>query len=524
MQAAKRITQNTLILYVRMAVTVLISLYSTRLILSALGADDFGLFNVVGGLIAMLGFLNACMAESTQRFMSYAQGEGDENKQKTIFNVSVVLHFFIAICLFVLLEVAGYVFLNHVLNIPPERLHAANSVYQFMVVSTIFTVISVPYDSVINARENMTLFAILGIIESVLKLFIAFIIVQSSMDKLIVYGFLMAFLSVLLLLARVYYCNKMYPECAINIRSNYDKVLMKEMSTFAGWSLLGYSSSMIAFYGQGIVLNIFFGAIANAAQGIATQISGQLGALAHTLLRALNPTIAKSEGSGDRELMIKTAMFGSKISFFLLMIFYVPIIIEMKFILTLWLKNVPEFTTIFCQLLLARNLLEQLFLTFISAISAVGKIRKFQLIGSTISLFPLPITYLLFSYGYPPYTLYFVFIAYSALSSVNIIYFSSKIFNLSVPLFLKDVLLRCAGAFIIVFTISAIPLQSMQDGIGRLAVVTLLSAILFFVVVWKIGLSRNERTDITSLSQSVIAGFRNSLQKLMSNGNPLILK
>jgi O-antigen/teichoic acid export membrane protein len=291
--------------------------------LAALGLSDFGLFNVVGGVIAMLGFLNSSMAAATQRFMSFAQGAGDVEKVKRIFNMSTLLHWGIAIVILLVLEIAGYFFFNGVLNIAPERLSAAKMIYQFMVVSTLFTVISVPYEAVITSHENMMVYAISGIIEAVLKLGIALYITYSSQDHLVAYGFLMATLSIFLLLIRRIYCHRYYAECVLKLREYYDQPLLKEMSGFAGWSFLGAASSMIAGYGQAIVLNIFLGTKINAAQGIAGQISGQLGVFALTLTKVLNPLIDKSEGSGNRSQMIRGTLTGSKISFFLLQFLYI---------------------------------------------------------------------------------------------------------------------------------------------------------------------------------------------------------
>jgi O-antigen/teichoic acid export membrane protein len=493
MQAAKRVAVNTGFLYMRMAITVFISLYSTRLILQALGSEDFGLFNLVGGAILMLGFLNASMTEATQRFMSLAQGSGEFGKLKRILNVSIVLHIIIALILLIILETAGYFLINHVFNIPADRLHATYLIYQFMVFSTLLSVLSVPFDAIINAHENFFMFAIMGVLEAIAKLLIAYSILEGSGDKLILYGFLTAVSSILLLISRVVYCWRKYDECNISIRANFDYTVMKNMTSFAGWSFLGYSTSMIAFYGQGIVLNIFFGAVVNAAHGIANQISGQLGTLAHTMMRALNPTIAKSEGAGDRDLMIKAAMIGSKISFFLLMFIYVPVLIEMPFILHIWLKGIPEFTIIFCQLLLIRNIIEQLFLTLVTSIAAVGNIRKFQIFSAVLSLFPLLVAYLLFKHGFAPYSLYFVYIIYSLLTSVNILYFSHKTFDLSISLFLKEVILRCIGSFSIVFIISSIPAFALSEGFVRLLAVISLSFVSFLLMVWVIGFSRAEK-------------------------------
>ena len=499
MQASHRVAKNTAILYARMAITMFISLYATRLVLAALGVADFGLFNVVGGVIAMLGFLNSSMAAATQRFMSFAQGAGDLEKVKRIFNMSTLLHWGIAIVILLVLEIAGYFFFNGVLNIAPERLSAAKIIYQFMVVSTLFTVISVPYEAVITSHENMMVYAILGIIEAVLKLGIAFYITCSSHDHLVAYGFLMAALSIFLLVLRSIYCHRYYVECVIQLRHYYDKPLLKEISGFAGWSLLGSSSSMLANYGQGIIINVFFGTAVNAAQGISGQISGQLSVFATTLIKALNPMIDKSEGAGDRTTMLKASLMGSKVSFFLLMIFYIPFFIELPYIFKLWLKNVPNYAVIFCRLLLIRNLIEQLFVPLASAIAAQGSIKAYQIRASILLLFPLIISYLLFKDGYPPYVIYIIFILYSLIASSIILYYTKENCQLSIKEFLLNVILRCFVCFGIVFTTTLIPFITMQESLLRLVLGGLCNTIIFFVVVYLIGFSNNERYKIREL-------------------------
>lgn len=503
MQTANLVAKNTAILYARMAITMFISLYATRLILGALGTKDFGLFNVVGGAIAMLGFLNASMTAASQRFMSYAHGARNIQRVKQIFNVSLVLHIIIAIAIFFVLEIAGYFFFNGILNISPERLHAGKLIYQFMIVSTLFTVIGVPYDAVINAHENMLLFAILSVIESVSKLFIAFYITQTTGDRLIVYGIMMAALSIFLLLMRWFYCNRKYKECRINIRSNYDKKLMKEMTGFAGWSLVGSSSSMLSNYGQGIVLNIFFGTVVNAAQGIANQVSGQLGAFSVTMLKALNPVLGKSAGAGNRELMLKATMMGSKVSFFLLLIFYVPVLIEMPYIFHFWLHNVPDYAIIFCRLLLIQNLIKQLFITLNSTILAMGKIRQYQIYFSILTFMNLPVTYLFFKQGFPPYSLYLVFLVYSVLYGALILNFGRKTFELPIWAFVKEVIFKCTSLFLFLMSLSVIPTLLMHQGIGRLFLVSLISTVSFLLLLWFYGFSLSERISFKQMGISL---------------------
>ncbi len=513
MQAAKRVLKNTGILYARMAITVFISLYSTRLILSALGVKDFGLFNVVGGAVAMLGFLNSSMAAATQRFMSFAQGEGDLEKVKRIFNMSTLLHLGIAFLILLVLEVAGYFFFNGILNISPDRLGVAQIIYQFMVVSTLFTVISVPYEAVITSHENMLVYAVLGIIEAILKLGIAFYITYSSNDHLVMYGLLMALLSIFLLILRRIYCHKKYKECTLNIRRYFDKPLLREISGFAGWSLLGAATSMGAFYGQTIVLNVFFGTAVNAAQGIAAQISGQLGVFALTLTKALNPLIDKSEGAGNRDLMLKATLTGTKVSFFLLSFLYVPFLIEMPLLLRFWLKNVPEYTIIFCRLLLIRNLIEQFFIPLINAIAAVGNIKKFQQISALLNLTPIIMAYFFFKVGMPAYSIYISFIIFSLVQFFNVLYFAKINCNLSLPLFYNDIVFKCVLVFTTSLLFTYISGLYIRIEVVRLISTIIIGAISYFLVLWYFGLTKVEKNMMLKLKESLVNNAKFKLKK-----------
>ncbi len=503
MQQAKRVAKNTGFLYARMGITVFISLYSTRLILDALGVDDFGIFNLVGGAIAMLTFLNNAMSGATQRFMSFAEGEGNLQKQKNIFNVSIVLHLITSILVVVLLEFVGYFLFNGILTIPVERIEAAKLIFHFLIASTFFTIISVPYDAVINAHENMFLVAILGILEALIKLAIAFYITNTAFDKLIMYGLLMALLTIVLLIIKQIYCNKKYDEVKISIKKYYNKKLFSEMTSFAGWSFLGSTSSMLSFYGQGLVLNMFFGTVVNAAQGVASQVGGQLSSFSGTMLKALNPIIAKSEGSGNRDLMFKATFMGSKLAFFLLMILSIPVIIEMPSIFNFWLKKVPDYTIIFCRLLLIKLLLDQINTNLTTLIAAVGDIKKYQIIVSIVYILPILITFVLFKIGFPPYSIYIIFIIFSIVAGFTNIYFSKKVANLPANFFLKQVVLRVFLAFIISLGVAILPLSLIKEGLLRLIIVFSVSLIASVITIWHIGLTKKEKIYFKDFTKSI---------------------
>jgi O-antigen/teichoic acid export membrane protein len=517
MQAAHRVAKNTGILYARMAITMFISLYATRLVLAALGVADFGLFNVVGGVIAMLGFLNSSMAAATQRFMSFAQGAGDLEKVKRIFNMSTLLHWGISVVILLVLEIASYFFFNGVLNIAPERLYVAKIIYQFMVLSTLFTVISVPYEAVITSHENMMVYAILGIIEAILKLGIALYITYSSQDHLVAYGFLMAALSIFLLILRRIYCHRYYAECVLQLRHYYDKPLLKEVSGFAGWSLLGSSSSMVMGYGQNIIINIFFGTTVNAAQSVARQISGQLSVLSLTLVKALNPIIDKSEGAGNRELMMKATIMGTKISFFLLSFLFVPFFLEMPFLLHLWLKVVPDYTIIFCYLMLIGSLLEQFYIPLNNAIAAVGNIKTFQKIDSLLNILPLLVVWVFYLLGYPPQTFYLVSIIFILVKLLNTLYAAKINCGLIIPVFMKNIVVKCFLSFLLSIVISFLPILFLSQGFFRLIVVLALGFICYPILIWNIGINQNEKFELKKIFKVIYGKIKFKSKKQIFN-------
>jgi len=509
MKASSRVTINTGILYARMAITVFISLYTTRLVLDALGASDFGVFQVVASAIGMLGFLNAAMSAATQRFMSYAEGEGKKEKQIQIFNASVVLHFLIGIFMVLVMEGVGHFLFNGILEIPADRMEAAKVVFHFAVAMTWVNVLSVPYNAVINAHENMLFLAVIEIIDKLLKLVLAFYITYSpfSYDKLVAYGFFMAVISFLLLLIRHWYCSGKYEEVKFGIFRYYDRSMFKEMGSFAGWSFLSSSTSMISNYGQGIVLNMFFGTVVNAAQGVANDLSGKVGAFSTTMRRALNPVIDKSEGAGDRSKMLKTAILGGKMSFYLLIIFGLPIIIEMPMILNFWLHDIPKWAIIFCQLALVKSMIDQLFVTLVSSIAAVGNIRNFKIAESITHALPLILGYVVFTMGFKPYWIYIVFIFSQIINSGVILFYAGRVTGLSIPSFLKHTVLRSLLTLGVVIALDSIPYLFMSEDIIRLLAIGFLNGVGLIGTIWVVGLQDYEQ-----------AIFRDIIIKIKSNG------
>ncbi len=471
-----------------MVITIFISLYSTRLILNALGVADYGIFNLVGGVIAMLSFINGAMIIATQRYLSFYIGAGDDHKLKSVFISSIVLHLVISLIIVLLLEIAGFFIFDGVLNIPVDRIGTAKVIFHFMIISTFFTINAVPYDASINSHENMLFDSLLGIFESILKLGIAIWLVYSEMDKLILFGLLTAGLTIIIRIIKGIYCSRKYMECRINLKSHVQIGLLKEMLSFAGWNLFGLLCSVLSNQGLAILLNLFFGIMVNAAYGIANQVNGNLNSFSSNMIRAILPQITKSEGSGDRERMLRLSVFASKMSFFLLAFFAIPLIIEMPFILKIWLKTVPDNAVIFCQLTLILSLVYQITVGMMAAITTVGEIKVYQLVVGAVHIFTLPVAWALMKFGLPALYVFVGSIFIEFIAGGLKIWFAHKVAGLDVKDFLVKTICKSILTVVLTASLALIIRFLFQEGFLRAVLVgatTSLSLLLignFFVL------------------------------------------
>ena len=505
MSSSSNIIKNTGFLYIKMGITVFISLYTTRLILNALGASDFGIYGVVGGAITMLGFLNGAMASATQRFMNYSEGEGNKKRQKAIFNNSILLHWGLAVIVAILLESAMHVFFGGILNIDPNRIEAAKWVYHFTVLSTLFTIITVPYDAAINAHENMLYYAVVGILESLLKLISALIIVRTQQDKLILYGIFMAGITIIMLIIKQIYCRKHYQECTLNIKKYKDKAVLKEISSYAGWNFIGSMGTLLGNCGGSIIINHYFGTTINAAQNVGAQLRGQMLAFSNNMLKALNPVIVKKEGSGDRQAMLKFSLTGSKLSFLIFAILAIPFLIEAPYVLRIWLKNVPEWTVCFSRFQMAVALMEQLTITLGTTIGATGKIKELNIFGSIARFLPLFIYIPLFAYGFQPYWLYIIiFINFGFIINSFTIFQCKKHCGMNIHYYNKNVLFPCIGCTLLSTAIGFTTYFFLEEGFIRLLLSTLFSLTSYFICMFFFAFNKEEQYIIKSLSERVL--------------------
>lgn len=515
MSTSSRVIKNTSYLYVKMAITIFISLYTTRLILASLGASDFGIFNIVGGAIAMLGFLNSTLANATQRFMSYAEGQGQIKRKRQVFNVSVVLHILIACVTVLLLLAAMRPFFYGILNIDTDRIFAAKIVYLCLVFSTMLTIINVPYDAVMNAHENMLYYSIIGIFESLLRLAVAYAVVYTTKDKLVLYGVLMTGIPLITLTIMKVYCHRHYEECVISPHKYWDGSLVKQIAGFSGWNFLTAISSLFSAQGIGIVLNHFFGTILNAAQGVANQVNGALSNFSENMMKALNPVITKNAGSGQINSMNRATIAGCKFSAMLTMFFAIPLSLEVEYILGLWLKEVPPWAALFVVLQLIQSVILQMGKSASTAVYAQGNIKQYAIWKSIMNAMPVFLVWLAFTLGGSPIWLYIPMIVVLAIGgNIVIVSFAHKQCGLDISSYIKSVVLPIVGSSIIMIICGAVPVLLLPSGFIRLIIACIATTLGLFVSALLFAISKEEQQEILGVIKEMIGNKTRRLNRV----------
>ena len=387
----KRIAKNTLLLYLRMLFMMLVSLYTSRVILNTLGVVDFGINNVVGGVITMLGFLTGSLGAASSRYITFDLGKGDMGVMKRTFGNIKSIHYILAGVILLVGETLGLWFMTTQLQIPAERETAAFWVYQFSILSAMIAVISVPYNATIIAHEKMSAFAYITIVDVVLKLLIVYLLVVIPFDKLIIYSFLFFCIQAFDQIVYMVYCSRHFEE--VHAKCSYDKKLFKEIFSFAGWTMNGNLAVMGFTQGLNILLNMFFGPAVNAARGVAVQVQNICQQFCNNFQMALNPQLTKSYAQGDLKMMHGLLIKSSKFSFFILFFIAMPLMFEANIVLKTWLGIVPDHTVNFLRLILIVGLLFTLSNPIIVSVHATGRLKKFQLIEGTMLLMIVPIAY-----------------------------------------------------------------------------------------------------------------------------------
>lgn len=491
-QDTKRVAKNTLYLYGRSLLTLVISLYTSRVILNILGISDYGIYNAVGGMVAMFQIMSATFTSSTQRFITFELGKKENARHRDIFSTSLNIHILIAIIILVVMETAGLWFLNYKMNIPADRMTAANWVFQCSVATFIINIISIPYNASIIAHEKMGVFALISIYEVTAKLMLVLLLQYVIYDKLILFSLFILIIAISVRIIYGIYCKKHFPACKwgkTNCRDTY-----REMLAFSGWSFFGSCSSVLSTQGLALLLNIFWGVVANAAKGISLQIERAVTQLVNNFMTSLNPLIIKSYSSGEYSYMMSLAERGSKFSFYLMALISLPIILETKIILQIWLgNNIPAYTITFVRLSLIYAVMQPFSNTMIVVMQATGKIKKFQLVLGGIQLLNFPSVYLLYKFGFSPEWMYYVIIINSIICIFLRIRFVGKTLGISMKNYIYNVIIKS----IVIIACALAPLLMLkillQDSIGGLLLITLLSSLLTLTLIYVIGLSQTER-------------------------------
>lgn len=503
---SQRIAKNTLMLYIRTLFTMFVSFYTSRVVLRALGVIDYGVYNVVGSTVAMFSILSGSLSSAISRFITFELGRGDMAKLKRVFSTAITVQLILAIVVVLLAEAVGLWFLNHTMKIPLERLTAAHWVYQFSVITFVIGLISVPYNAAIIAHEKMSTFAFIGIFEALSKLGVAYTISTTKADRLVMYGFLLLMIAVIVRLIYGIYCKRKFEECTYEFV--YDKTLLKEMASFAGWNFIGASSAVLRDQGGNIIINVLGGGPAvNAARGFAIQISSAIQSFVQNFMTALNPQITKSYANGEHNYMMSLIFRGARFSYYILLLLALPVIINAEYILTLWLVDVPPHTVAFVRLVLIFALSESLANPLVTAMLATGRIRNYQLVVGGLQMLNLPISYILLRNGGDPEIVFVVAIIISVCCEMARLYMLRGMIGLSMRSFLHKVYFNVISVTFIAAILPHMVFMMQPDGISGFLINCTCCICCTTLSVYFIGCNGMERKLLISKARSLINKF-----------------
>lgn len=494
-QNNKRIAKNTLYLYLRTFITMAVSIFTSRVILEALGINDFGIYNVVGGFVAMFSMLTNTLSSASQRFLSFEMGKREKNLHK-VFSATMSIHIVLALGVFIVFESIGIWFLNNHMNIAIHRLNAANWVFQCSVLTFCINLLSIPYNASIIAHEKMSVFAYISIYEAFAKLGIVYMLYLFRGDKLIEYAILMLLIAVSLRLIYGIYCTKHFQEC--KLKFIYDKDLYKKILSFCGWNFFGTSAGILNTQGVNILINLFFGVTFNAARGIAEQINGAVNRFVNDFQQALNPQITKSFAHGDYHTTRQLICSGAKYAALMFWLLSLPFILQTEFILDVWLVEVPDYAPIFVRLALIYTFCQSLAVTIFYGILATGEIKKYHLIVSGINIMAFPVTYILFKFGFPAEYGYITAIFFTfCLLFIRIILLGEKLKGFTIGYYVKQTLVRAITVVVISYFLTDYIQTLLCVSKTQLFFIIIgLSLIINIIVILAIGLNSKERSFI----------------------------
>lgn len=487
----KRIAKNTLLLYVRMLFMMAISLFTSLVVLNTLGVEDYGIQNVVGGVVAMLGFLNGSMSSTTQRYMTFALGREDKDRLQTVFSTTLQIHALIASIIVLLGETVGLWFLYNKMQIPDERINAAFWVLQCSIVSSVVMIVSVPYNACIIAHEKMSAFAYISVLEAILKLVIVYLLLIFPFDKLIVYAFLALIVQLSIRFCYSIYCHRHFGET--KYKHVWDRHLFREMTGFAVWSLWGNLSVVLFTQGLNMILNVFFGPVVNAARAIAVQVQAAVQQFVGNFQMALNPQITKNYASGNLEQMHSLMFRSARFSFLLLFFISLPVLLETDFLLTLWLKTVPENAVIFSQIMICISLIYTIANPCVIANQATGKVKVYQMVVGGILLIILPISYIVLKLGAPAYSVFIVHFCVESVAQFTRMYMLRKLINLPMRQYFQNIYIPIVATVVVAIILPIMVRMQIADGWLRFIVVGFTCVVSVGLSAFFIGFTKNER-------------------------------
>lgn len=498
----KRIAKNTIFLYFRMLFLLGVGLFTSRVVLSSLGAQDYGIYNVVGGFISMFTIFNAGLTSATQRFITFDLGKGNLKELRDTFSTCVIIYMMIALVILVFAEVGGVWFLENKLTIPTDRLYAARWVFQLSLITLIIGLVSTPYNALIVSHERMGAFAWISIYEALAKLAVAYQIYVTSYDKLIVYAVMLCIVQLSVRIIYNVYCNRNFKESKVIFNFNWAKI--KKIYGFTGWAMFGGLANIGFTQGLNVLLNMFFNPVVNAARGVAVQVQNIINGFVLNFQTALNPQIIKSYAKGDTSYMFKLIFASSKFSFLLLFVMSLPVMLEAETLLGLWLKEVPKYTPLFFRLIIITTMIDGISNPFMRAVDATGNIKKYQIIVGGILLMIVPVSYVVLKLGGAPSSVFIVHICMSFLAFLMRLYLVRKLINYSIMMYWKNVLSRLIVVVIISVVFSLFVRAKMEPSLIRLIVVSLFSASAVLLLSYNIALLPNERALLKNKFQSII--------------------
>jgi len=490
----KRIAKNTLLLYFRMLFLMLISLYTSRVVLNALGVEDYGIYNVVGGVVMMFSMLSGSLSAAISRFLTFELGKGDKENLDKVFSLSITIQLIIALAIILVAETIGLWFLNEKMIIPVNRISAANWCFQFSIVAFAVNLISVPYNAAIIAHERMSAFAYISILEGIGKLLIAWCIVVNPIDRLVFYGGMIALLAIVLRIIYGLYCKKYFGECSYHFV--YDKDLLKQIFGFAGWNFIGSSASILRDQGGNILINLFFGPAVNAARGIATKVNTVITSFVQNFMVAMNPQIIKSYAEEDGEYLMTLIYNGARFSYYLLLLLSLPVLLNTQYLLTIWLGLIPNHTVNFVRLILVFALHESLANPLITAMLATGKIKKYQICAGGMNLMNLPISYVVLKMRYPPESVLIVAIMFSLIVQIVRLVLLKDMINLPIKDFFKKVYMNVIIVTLFASLLPVLMNRYFENSLLQFLSITVITVVWTLFVVILCGLKKEERTSL----------------------------